>query len=175
MTGTPLTTALNRVTSTSQRLAANRFHSALRGFPDDVHGSPIAAAVPAICGFGEQYAGDIHYLWAPLGRTWYDSLQVKVTKRFSHGLDLTSTFTWQKELTMGAEQVGSSTGSSGASVNDVFNRRSNKYLSMLSRPIRFCHCAELHVAEIEYQQISVHGNPGLDVRRILAVRKRLAD
>jgi len=49
-------------------------------------------------------------------------------------LDLTSTFTWQKELTMGAEQVGSSTGSSGASVNDVFNRRSNKYISMLSRP-----------------------------------------
>jgi hypothetical protein len=75
----------------------------------------------------------INYLWAPLGRTWYDSLQLKATKRFSHGLDFTSVFTWQKELTMGAEVAGG-LGGSGASVNDVFDRPSNKHISSLSRP-----------------------------------------
>jgi hypothetical protein len=92
---------------------------ALRPFPQFAASS---AATPAIA-----------YLWAPLGRTWYDSMQVKVTKRFSHGIDFTSTFTWQKELTMAAERVG--TGTSGAAINDVFDRKVNKYISYLSRPL----------------------------------------
>jgi Carboxypeptidase regulatory-like domain len=65
----------------------------------------------------------------PLGKTWYDSLQSKVTKRFSHGLDLTYSFTWSKELQLGAENDGG-----GGSINDVFNRDTNKQLSSFSRP-----------------------------------------
>ena len=34
---------------------------------------------------------------APLG-TWYDALQVKVTKRFSHGLTATMAYTFSKAL-----------------------------------------------------------------------------
>lgn len=60
---------------------------------------------------------------APLDKTWYDSLQVKLTKRYSHGLDLLSTFTWQKELT------------TKVPINDVFNRRNQKGLSNLSEPL----------------------------------------
>jgi hypothetical protein len=60
-----------------------------------------------------------------------------VTKRYSHGLDFTAAFTWQKELTMGAEQVGNAMGVSGAAINNVFDRHVNKYLSMLSRPVAF--------------------------------------
>jgi hypothetical protein len=47
------------------------------------------------------HAGNIFMIWAPFGRTWYDSMQVKVTKRYSHGLDLSAAYSWQKELTVG--------------------------------------------------------------------------
>ena len=79
--------------------------------------------------------GTINYRWSPLGRTWYDSLQIKVTKRYSHGLDLTSVFTWQKELVMGSESTGSQGGTTGGIVNNVFDRHVNKYMSSYSRPI----------------------------------------
>jgi hypothetical protein len=78
---------------------------------------------------------NISYRWAPLGKTWYDSLQMKVTKRFSHGLDFASAFTWQKELVMGSELTGTTTGTTGGIVNDVFNRSLNKYMSTYSRPV----------------------------------------
>ena len=39
----------------------------------------------------------------PLGKTWYDSLQLKATKRFSHGVDFTWTYTRSKELQLGAD------------------------------------------------------------------------
>jgi hypothetical protein len=35
---------------------------------------------------------------SPTGSTWYDSLQMKGTKRLSHGLQVNSTFTWSKSL-----------------------------------------------------------------------------
>jgi Carboxypeptidase regulatory-like domain/TonB dependent receptor len=35
---------------------------------------------------------------SPTGRTWYDSLQMKGTKRLSHGLQVNGTFTWSKAL-----------------------------------------------------------------------------
>jgi hypothetical protein len=35
---------------------------------------------------------------SPTGKTWYDSLQAKVTKRLSHGLQAQGAFTWSKAL-----------------------------------------------------------------------------
>jgi hypothetical protein len=35
---------------------------------------------------------------SPTGNTWYDSLQVKGTKRMSHGLQVNGTFTWAKAM-----------------------------------------------------------------------------
>lgn len=66
---------------------------------------------------------------APLGNTWYDALQAKVTKRFSRGLDATATYTFSKELMLGAD-----TDTGGGVINDVFNRKINKQLSSFSRP-----------------------------------------
>ena len=66
---------------------------------------------------------------APLGKTWYDSLQLKATKRLSHGVNFTWTYTRSKELQLGAEDY------TGLGViNDVFNRNNNKQLSASSRP-----------------------------------------
>jgi len=77
------------------------------------------------------------FLGPPLGKTWYDALQVKVTKRYSHGLDMQGSFTYGKEESLGAN---SDTGYLGVPattrINDVFNRDSNKQLSPLSQPIR---------------------------------------
>ncbi len=35
---------------------------------------------------------------APLGNTWYDSLQVNVTQRFNHGLSFNFNYTYSKNL-----------------------------------------------------------------------------
>jgi hypothetical protein len=66
---------------------------------------------------------------APLGNTWYDSLQAKVTKRFSHGLDFTVAYTFSKNLATVAEQGGVT-----VRVNDVFNRAALKSYSPNDQP-----------------------------------------
>ena len=102
--------------------AAGRFRNKLpfAGFPGNFSVQRSLTAFPQ---FGALSSA------APLGKTWYDSLQSKVTKRFSHGLDFTYSFTWSKELQLGAENDGG-----GGLINDVFNRDTNKQLSSFSRP-----------------------------------------
>lgn len=81
--------------------------------------------------------GSITALWSPLGKTWYDSLQVKATKRFSYGLTFTSIFTWQKQLTLGPDIAPTAATTGGEAVNGVFNRGQNKYLSQFDQPFMF--------------------------------------
>jgi hypothetical protein len=76
----------------------------------------------------------INFIWAPLGKTWYDSLQAKVTKRFSHNFDFTYSLTFQKEMTLGAETSYNLFATITPQINDVKNRDTNKYISGLSRP-----------------------------------------
>jgi len=80
--------------------------------------------------------GAIYVLWAPLGRTWYDSMQVKLNKRYSYGLDFTAAYTWQKEMTIGAETFDPAFAPVQPAVNDLNNFKSNKVLSGLSIPHR---------------------------------------
>jgi hypothetical protein len=42
---------------------------------------------------------------SPTGKTWYDSLQVRANKRFSHGLQATATFTWSKAMVGTREDI----------------------------------------------------------------------
>jgi hypothetical protein len=82
-----------------------------------------------------QWFGVPPFLGPPLGDTWYDSLQVKVTKRYSHGLDVQGAFTWQKELSLGVNSDTSYLTPQPALINDVFNYQQNKQISGFSRPL----------------------------------------
>jgi hypothetical protein len=85
--------------------------------------------------------GGIFVLWAPLGNTWYDSLQMKLTKRFSQGLDFTAAYTYQKELTVGAETFDPAFAPVNPAINDLNDMRSNKTISGLSVPHRLVFAA----------------------------------
>jgi hypothetical protein len=80
--------------------------------------------------------GTISRLYSPMGASWYDSLQVKATKRLSHGLDFISTFSWQKELQRQA-------------VNDVFDMSTKKNISGQSRPLMLTVAANYQVPRLE--------------------------
>jgi len=75
------------------------------------------------------------FLGPPLGSTWYDSLQAKVTKRYSHGLDVAGAFTWQKELVNGTNSDTGFFTPGTVLINDAFNHDSLKQVSALSRPL----------------------------------------
>jgi hypothetical protein len=117
--------ALLRSTISSSTAQARGFRPPYAAFPS---GQSVAQSLRPYPQFG-----NIDVQYAPLGNTWYDALQAKLTKRYSHGLDMTASFTWQKELTRGAENQSGG----GAQVNDVFNREQNKYLSSFSQPFVF--------------------------------------
>jgi len=109
--------------------------AAARGFNKPPYpGFPLTQTVAQSLRPYPQYT-NIPVYWAPLGKTWYDSMQMKATKRFSEGLAFVSTFTWSKSLTMGAENDPSA-GTAGLSdFNNVFDRKINKYLSIHDRPL----------------------------------------
>jgi hypothetical protein len=101
--------------------AAGRFQNKL-----PYAGFPLTASVAQALRPYPQFSSGLAPLWAPEGKTWYDSLQAKVTKRLSHGLDAQYILTWAQEQQQGVEF---------GSVNDVFNRAQNKTLSGFSRPL----------------------------------------
>jgi hypothetical protein len=68
-----------------------------------------------------QYSGAMAPLGAPLGKSWYDALQLKFTKRFSHGLTANANYTWSKTLAL-------------TSSPDPFNRSLGKNLSAFDVP-----------------------------------------
>jgi hypothetical protein len=60
-------------------------------------GFPTSSSVTQMLRPFPQYSA-LNVTVSPTGNTWYDSLQVKATKRFSHGLQVNSNFTWSKAL-----------------------------------------------------------------------------
>ena len=73
--------------------------------------------------------GSLVESWAPLGDTWYDALQAKLTKRTSHGLAVTVAYTRSKTLDVEAENWNG-----GGVINDEYNRRNLKALSSSDLP-----------------------------------------
>jgi hypothetical protein len=121
---TLLTSRLNSPTA-----AARGFRAPYQGFPQTATVAQSLRPFP--------HFNSITSLWSPLGKTWYDSLQVKATKRFSHGLSFTSNLTWSKNLAVGSPSNVVVPGTGGGPINDVFNRNGNKNLSQFDQPLVF--------------------------------------
>jgi hypothetical protein len=71
----------------------------------------------------------------PLGKTWYDSMQVKVTKRYSHGLQASGNFTWAKGDVIGSASDSTFFLTGQAVTTDVYNFADNKQLNQYVRPL----------------------------------------
>ncbi len=121
--GLNITNPADRAILTAQigSSAAGRFQNKLP-YP----GFPVTSTVAQALRPFPQFSSGLAPLWAPQGRTWYDSLQTKVTKRYSHGLIVDYAFTWAKEEQLGVE---------AGTVNDYQNRMQNKSISGFSRPL----------------------------------------
>jgi hypothetical protein len=72
-----------------------------------------------------QYSSSFIPMWAPLGDSWYDSLQAKVTQRFSRGLTGQAAFTW------------SNNEATGQAVNNVFDPPNQKAITSYDQPFLF--------------------------------------
>lgn len=112
----------------------------LQRFPNFANPNSVYPGFPSTQTLGQairpypQWTGIPPFLGPPDGNTWYDSLQIKGTKRFSHGLSAQVAYTWQKELTNGTNANTAYLTPSPPLINDVFNRDQNKQISGFSFP-----------------------------------------
>jgi hypothetical protein len=88
------------------------------GFP--VSGLSTQTVRQAIRPF-PQYNSGIAPSGAPVGKSWYDALQLTVTKRLSHGLSVNANYTYSKTLDL-------------TSTPDIFNPLLGKDLAASDRP-----------------------------------------
>jgi hypothetical protein len=111
------------------------------GFGAPYAGFPLSQSLAQSLRPYPQFTSSLSPLWAPVGKNWYDSLQAKVTKRYSHNLDFQAAFTFQKALDIGAENsypLGAVFGGGPVAVtNNLYNYSSNKFLSSDDFPFQF--------------------------------------
>lgn len=82
---------------------------------------------------------------APLGNTWYDSLQVTLNKRFSHGLTFNLNYNWSKNLDL-------------MNSPDVFNRQLGKNLATNDLPHQLRLTAQYQIPETTRTGLPVLSN-----------------
>jgi len=94
--------------------------------------------------------GNVPVSGDPLGKTWYDSLQTKATLRPTHGMVLTSTFTWQKSLDVGTDGNGNPAVAGTNYVNNtVLAAQQSKSISVYDQPFLFVVAATYTTPKIE--------------------------
>ena len=60
--------------------------------------SPTIAGIDLLAPLGQYCSGGIYQYNAPLGKTWYNALEVKLTKRAGHGLTFNLSYTYSKTM-----------------------------------------------------------------------------
>src|SRR5579885_1477391 len=78
--------------------------------------------------------GPSSFLGPPSGKTWYDALQTKVTKRFSHGLSAQASFVWAHATDIGAGSEAPIFLSYNPIISDLYNTGLAKQLNQLVPP-----------------------------------------
>jgi hypothetical protein len=141
------------------KLLASPLSSALaasRGFNKPPYpGFPTGSTVAQSLRLLPEYSNPVN-TWPPIGDTWYNSLQIKATKRLSHGLEFSYSLTWSKQLVIGSEQDYNYFGFVAPATNDVNNRPVNKYLSGYDQPL-------LSVIAASYTTPTIKGNKVLSL------------
>ncbi|HLH42154.1 MAG TPA: TonB-dependent receptor [Bryobacteraceae bacterium] len=135
---------LNLSNSADRSLLASTLNSPIaiqRGFGTPPYpGFPVTQTVEQALRPRPQWTYVPPFLGPPIGDTWYDSLQTKMTHRFSHGFTAQGSYTFSKSLVLGTNSdtayltAGGSSIFQSVAVNDVYNRNTNKELSGFSRP-----------------------------------------
>jgi hypothetical protein len=80
--------------------------------------------------------GPSSFLGPPRGKTWYDSLQTKLVKRFSHGLTGQVSFVWAHAMDLGAAAEAPIALGYNPVIEDIFNPNANKQLNQLVYPLQ---------------------------------------
>jgi len=130
---TPATPALLSQTLASASPATLAAHGIVVPYAGFAASNTVAQALRPFPQFGNiGVSGD------PLGKTWYDSLQAKLTLRPTHGLFVTSTFAWQKSLQVGTDGNGNPTVAGTNYVNNtVLAAQQSKSISLYDQPFLF--------------------------------------
>ena len=104
-----------------------------RGFTAPYAGFPLTQSVAQSLRPFPQF-GYIPVQGDPRGKTWYDSLQAKLTKRLSHNLLVNAAFTWEKSLQEGVD-TNSPLSLGGQIPTDVLTSQTQtKSISSLDQP-----------------------------------------
>jgi hypothetical protein len=108
------------------------------GFTPAYPGMPLTTTVNQQIRPVPQWAsgGPTSFLGPPKGRTWYDSLQTKLTKRFSHGLAAQASFVWSHATDLAAGSEAPIALGYNPVIADIFNPYANKQLNQLSPPLQ---------------------------------------
>jgi hypothetical protein len=128
-----LNLATNGATLLPQPLSSPAVQAAGFGLP--YYGFPTTASLAQSLLPYPQFQSGLGPQWAPLGSTWYEALQARVTKRYSHGLEVSALFTFSKAEAIGAgssealDQGFVANGAANQPYGDPYNYSLNKYLS----------------------------------------------
>ena len=148
----------------SPQVIAAGFKAPYAGFPTS---STLAQALRPYPQFG-----NLGGRWVARGNSWYDSLQGKVTKRYSHGLTATVAYTWQKELNLGA---GAWAPTSPAHPPTIFSiGPTTKYIAAESQPLQLAFGFDYRMPAFASNTLGARHPARLDRRRLLPLYQRPA-
>ncbi len=130
---TPATPALLSQTLAAATPAVLAAHGITVPYAGFASSNTVAQALRPFPQFGNvPVSGD------PLGKTWYDSLQSKLTLRPTHGLFLVSTFAWQKSLQVGTDGNANPIVAGTNYVNNtILGAQQSKSISLYDQPFLF--------------------------------------